>query len=70
MRIIQGGISQTKSSHRDGFEQNYLIAELESLGLSTIKLNELNDNHELHGLVRRIKDEFLKQYKKTYMDNW
>ncbi|HLG37500.1 MAG TPA: hypothetical protein VI338_05150 [Nitrososphaera sp.] len=48
--------------HRDGYEQNYLMGELESLGLSTIRLNELNDNYELHGLVRRIKDEFLRQY--------
>lgn len=50
------------SPHRDGHEQNYLMGELESLGLSTIRLNELNDNYELHGLVRRIKDEFLRQY--------
>jgi hypothetical protein len=50
------------SAHRDGYEQNYLMGELESLGLSTIRLNELNDNYELHGLVQRIKDEFLRQY--------
>lgn len=36
------------------FVQNYLMGELESLGLSTIKLNELNDNYELHGLVRKL----------------
>lgn len=43
----------------DGREQNFLMAELESLGLSTIRLNELNDNHELRGLVDRIKHDFL-----------
>lgn len=43
----------------DGPEQNFLMAELESLGLSTIRLNELNDNHELRGLVDRIKHDFL-----------
>jgi hypothetical protein len=38
------------------------MGELESLGLSTIKLNELNDNYELHGLVRIIKNEFIRRY--------
>jgi len=36
-------------------EQSYLMAELESLGLSTIQLNEFNNNSELRHLVRRIK---------------
>jgi hypothetical protein len=71
VRVIQlGGISETHSSHRDGSEQNYLMRELESLGLSTIRLNELNDNYELHGLVRRIKDEFLRRYEKTGSQEW
>ena len=54
----------------DGLEQNYLLAELESLGLSTIRLNELNDNYELYGLVKRIKDEFLKRYKRIDFQEW
>ena len=50
------------SSYRcEGSEQNFLMAELESLGLSTIRLNELNDNYELRGLVARIKHYFLER---------
>ncbi|HEV8386987.1 MAG TPA: hypothetical protein VGQ03_05135 [Nitrososphaera sp.] len=60
-----------QSQHRDGSDQNYLMGELESLGLSTIRLNELNDNYELHGLVRRIKDEFLRRYENNdSMSDW
>lgn len=58
------------SSHRDGSQQNYLMGELESLGLSTIRLNELNDNYELHGLVQRIKAEFLRRYEKHDIQEW
>jgi hypothetical protein len=43
-------------------EQNYLMGELESLGLSTIRLNEFNDNHELRSLVKQLKEAFLKKY--------
>jgi hypothetical protein len=46
------------------------MGELESFGLSTIRLNELNDNYELHGLVRRIKEEFLRRYEKTDSQEW
>lgn len=44
-------------------QQNYLISELESLGLTTVRVNEFNDNNELDGLVRRIKDAFLAEYR-------
>jgi len=37
------------------YEQSYLMAELESLGLSTIQLNQFNNNKELRHLVRCIK---------------
>ena len=47
---------------RDSHEQNYLMSELESLGLVDIRLNELNDNNELLGLVRYIKEAFLKEF--------
>ena len=50
------------SMHSDSHEQNYLMSELESLGLTAIRLNEFNDNSELGGLVRRIKDSFLEEY--------
>jgi hypothetical protein len=46
-------------------EQSYLMAELESLGLSTIQLNEFNDNAELRFLVTRIKDSLLNEYRST-----
>jgi hypothetical protein len=42
-------------------EHYYLMGELESLGLSTIQLNEFNDNFELKGLVKGIKEGFLKE---------
>jgi hypothetical protein len=44
-------------------EQSYLISELESLGLTAVRLNEFNDNNELHALVRSIKEEFLAEYR-------
>ena len=43
-------------------EQCYLMSELESLGLSTIRLNEFNDNIELRGLIIRLKEKFLNEY--------
>lgn len=43
-------------------EQCFLMSELESLGLSNIRLNEFNDNVELQGLIRRMKESFLKEY--------
>jgi hypothetical protein len=46
------------------YEQGYLISELESLGLSTIRLNEFNDNIELGGLVGRLKDAFLAEWRR------
>lgn len=46
-------------------EQYYLMGELESLGLSTIRLNEFNNNEELRGLVKRIKEVLLNQYGKV-----
>jgi hypothetical protein len=45
-------------------EQSYLISELESLGLTSVRVNEFNDNKELHGLVSCIKDSFLAEYRK------
>ena len=43
-------------------EQIFLMSELESLGLSGIKLNEFNDNVELRSLVNAIKEALLSEY--------
>jgi len=42
--------------------QSYLMGELESLGLTSIKLNEFNDNVELKRLVNAIKEDLLAEY--------
>jgi hypothetical protein len=49
-------------SLENSHEQCYLMSELESLGLSTIRLNEFNDNIELRSLITRIKERFLDEY--------
>ena len=51
------------SAYSDSHEQNYLMSELESLGLTAIRLNEFNDNSELVGLVKHIKDSLLEEYR-------
>ena len=43
-------------------EQSFLLGEMESLGLRTIRLNEFNDNSELRDLVDGIKGYFLREY--------
>jgi hypothetical protein len=53
-------IKQEEEHH----EQNYLMGELESMGLSTIRINEFNDNHELRSLVKQLKEAFLKKYRR------
>ena len=39
------------------------ISELESLGLRTRKLNELNDSYEVENLVENLKQMFFQDYK-------
>ena len=39
------------------------ISELESLGLETPKLNELNDSYEVENLVENIKQRYFEDYK-------
>ncbi|HEX9677187.1 hypothetical protein [Nitrososphaera sp.] len=46
-------------------EQSYLVGELESLGFSSVRLNELNDNSELRSLVERVKENFLEEYRES-----
>ncbi|HJS81210.1 MAG TPA: hypothetical protein VJ742_00065 [Nitrososphaera sp.] len=41
------------------------MSELESLGLSSIKLNEFNDNVELKRLVNAIKEDLLAEYRRS-----
>jgi len=43
-------------------ERAFLLAELESLGLRPIQLNEFNDNHELHDLIDIIKKSLLREH--------
>ena len=39
------------------------ISELESLGLETSKVNELNDSYEVENLVENLKQNFYQEYK-------
>jgi hypothetical protein len=49
-------------------ERSYLIEELESLGLHSTRLNELNDNAELRNLIKGIKESLLQQYVRGYKE--
>ena len=42
---------------------NSAISELESLGVETPKLNELNDSYEVGNLVENLKQKLFKDYK-------
>jgi hypothetical protein len=41
------------------------MSELETLGLETPKLNELNDSYEVENLVVNLKQKFYLDYKST-----
>ena len=41
------------------------ISELESLGLETPQLNELNDSYEVENLVENLKQMLFAEYKST-----
>ena len=41
------------------------MSELESLGLETPKLNELNDSYEVENLVDNLKQMLFQDYKST-----
>jgi len=49
----------------ESHEQSYLMGELESLGLTSIRLNEFNNNAELKTLVIAIKEDFIAEYRKS-----
>ena len=57
------GVMARDTVHDKAHEQSYLMSELESLGLTTVRLNEFNDNEELGSLVKIIKEEFLAEYR-------
>lgn len=42
------------------------ISELESLGIKSEKLNELNDVYEVKNLVENIKQTFIEDFKSSY----
>jgi hypothetical protein len=43
------------------------ISELESLGLESSKLNELNDSYEVGNLVENLKQMLYQDYKSTHV---
>ena len=43
------------------------MSELESLGLETPKLNELNDSYEVENLVDNLKQMLCQDYKSTHV---
>ena len=43
------------------------ISELESLGLETPKLNELNDSYEVENLVDNLKQMLYQDYKSVHV---
>ena len=54
----------------EGHERSYLIGELESLGLSPIRINQLTnegvDNNELRSLVKTTKYNFLWEFNEAH----
>jgi hypothetical protein len=54
----------------EGHERSYLIGELESLGLSPIRINQLtkdrDDNNELRSLVQATKDGLLREFNEAH----
>ena len=43
------------------------MSELESLGLETSKLNELNDSYEVENLVENLKQMLYQKYKSMHV---
>ena len=41
------------------------VSELQSLGLSAVKLNEFNDSNEVDGLVENLKQMLFREYKSS-----
>jgi hypothetical protein len=45
------------------------VSELESLGIRSKKLNELNDVYEVKNLVENVKQTFFQDYKSSFQEN-
>lgn len=45
------------------------VSELESLGIRSNKLNELNDVYEVKNLVENIKQTLFQDYKSSFQEN-
>jgi hypothetical protein len=54
----------------EGHERSYLRGELESLGLSRTRIDQLtndsDDNNELRSLVKITKDDLLRQFNEAH----
>ena len=54
----------------EGHERSFLRRELESLGLSSIRIDQLtnnsNDNNELRSLVKATKDGSLREFNEAH----
>jgi hypothetical protein len=48
---------------------DYVIEDLESLGLRHISLNECNDTYELENLCDKIKEAWISEFRQTYNDS-
>ncbi|HEY9398679.1 MAG TPA: hypothetical protein VIP29_02145 [Nitrososphaeraceae archaeon] len=45
------------------------VSELDSLGIKSKKLNELNDVYEVKNLVENIKQTLFQDYKSSFQEN-
>ena len=45
------------------------VSELESLGIRSKKLNELNDDYEVKNLVENIKQTLFQDYRSSFQEN-
>jgi len=45
------------------------VSELESLGIRSKKLNELNDVYEVKNLIENIKQTLFQDYKSSFQEN-
>lgn len=57
----------TMSGMNNKWDISSSMSELESLGIETPQLNELNDSYEVKNLVENIKRMFYQEYKTTHV---
>ena len=65
-QAVYGCLMAREPTHGERHRQSFLLNDLESLGFSTIRLNEFNDSRELGGLTDRIKESLLNEYRESY----